>query len=597
MKKIYFIPLAVFLTVAFIACRDNLLDTKPYTAVSSETIWTTENLAQQAVTGMYNAFLQGNDGDQGLGNANYVGKDAYIFSSFEPSVSARGNWSSTFALLSGSATPSSVEFSTCWKQHYEGIARANDVIANIENVKTMDASLRARYLAEAKFLRAYFYYRLNALYRGVPLYLEPTVLEDFTKPRNTEAEVWEAIITDLTDCVNEPNLPDKYAQGDKNYGHATKGAAYALRGKAYLWTKEYKKASDDFMEVTTMGYDLFQGDYKQLFKEANEQCNEMIFSIQCTELDGYGNRMSFRYGSRTTRGSCWNDFYGSTDFMDTYEWTDGKPFNWEEIIPGYTTMTPQERSVYFLRDNMDNSLITKMTTYGSDLSKYLSTGNEERIKSVYEQRDPRMMQTFITPYSTYLGSPSGVENTYTLRWPYVGYDAQEPFDFRSDSNTKFHYMVRKFVSEGNELIYRQYSPIDVPLIRYADILLSLAEALNEQGMTDEAIPYINRVRERAGIAPLNSNQYTQVAGQDDLRKRIQKEKRWELACEGVEYFDELRWGTWFESTMFEGAALKECWGTPVVEWLSVGAHSTIWPIPTAERQMNRNLTQNPGWMD
>lgn len=346
-----------------------------------------------------------------------------------------------------------------------------------------------------------------------------------------------------------------------------------------------------------MGYDLFQGDYKQLFKEANEQCNEMIFSIQCTELDGYGNRMSFRYGSRTTRGSCWNDFYGSTDFMDTYEWTDGKPFNWEEIIPGYTTMTPKERSVYFLRDNMDNSLITKMTTYGSDLSKYLSTGNEERIKSVYEQRDPRMMQTFITPYSTYLGSPSGVENTYTLRWPYVGYDAQEPFDFRSDSNTKFHYMVRKFVSEGNELIYRQYSPIDVPLIRYADILLSLAEALNEQGMTNEAIPYINRVRERAGIAPLNSNQYTQVAGQDDLRKRIQKEKRWELACEGVEYFDELRWGTWFESTMFEGAALKECWGTPVVEWLSVGAHSTIWPIPTAERQMNRNLTQNPGWMD
>ena len=62
-------------------------------------------------------------------------------------------------------------------------------------------------------------------------------------------------------------------------------------------------------------------------------------------------------------------------------------------------------------------------------------------------------------------------------------------------------MVRKFVSEGNELIYRQYSPIDVPLIRYADVFLSLAEALNEQGMTNEAIPYINRVRERAGIAP------------------------------------------------------------------------------------------------
>ena len=107
------------------------------------------------------------------------------------------------------------------------------------------------------------------------------------------------------------------------------------------------------MKVTTMGYDLFH-DYKQLFKEANEQCDEMIFSIQCTELNGFGNRMSMRYGSRTTRGSCWNDFYGSTDFMDTYEWKDGKPFNWEEIIPGYTTMTPNERSVFFLRDNMDD---------------------------------------------------------------------------------------------------------------------------------------------------------------------------------------------------------------------------------------------------
>lgn len=597
MKKIYLLPFAIFFAIAFSACRENLLDTAPYDSISSGNVWTTENLAQQAVTGMYNVFLQGDDDNQDLSAANYMGKDAFIFSCYEPSISARSNWNSTFALLSGSATPSSGEFANCWKQHYEGISRANDVIANIENVEAMDTDLRARYLAEAKFLRAYFYYRLNSLYRGVPLYLEPTELEDYTKARSTEAEVWSSIISDLTDCINEPNLPDKYAQGDDDYGHVTKGAAYALRGKTYLWTGEYAKAADDFKKVTTMGYNLFQGDYMQMFKETNEQCDEMIFSIQCTELDNYGNRMSLHYGSRTTRGGCWDDYFGSPDFMDTYECIDGKPFDWEDFIPGYKAMTPNERSVYFFRNNMDDGQKTKMKNYGSDLSKYLPSGNEERIKTVYERRDPRMMQTFITPYSTYLGSPSGVEHNYTLRWPYIGYDAKEPYDVRTDSNTKFCYLIRKFVSEGNELPYRQYSPIDVPLIRFADVLLSLAEALNEQGKTDEAIPYINLVRERVGIAPLNSNQYTQVAGQDDLRQRIQNEKRWELAGEGVEYFDELRWGTWFESKMFSGAGLKECWGTSIVNWLSVGDYSTVWPIPTTEIQKNPNLTQNPGWVD
>ncbi len=230
-------------------------------------------------------------------------------------------------------------------------------------------------------------------------------------------------------------------------------------------------------------------------------------------------------------------------------------------------------------------------------SKYLDQGNEARIKAVYENRDPRLQQTYITPYSEYLGSPSGKEITYTLRWPFIQNDTSNPFDLRSDSSTYFHYLVRKFVSEGNELIYRQYSPIDVPIIRYADVLLSLAEALNEQGKTSEAITYVNMVRERAGVAPLNSNEYTQVAGQDDMRNRIRREKRWELACEGTLYFDELRWGTWYDSKLFEGAGLKQCWGEASVSWTKNGDYYTKWPIPATERQLNTALTQNEGWID
>ena len=612
MKAIKYLAFVSSLIIGASACQPDLLNTSPYNAVGSTNMWTSENLATLAVNGLYNTFLQSSgEVENSVTGGNYLGLEVYLFAALDPTVSARNNWSSTLHLLNGNATPSNTEFSRAWKQHYEGISRANDVIDNVGNVPGMSQELSAQYMAEAKFLRAYFYYRLNCLYRGVPLYLTTTPVSEFNTPRNTEAEVWEAIINDLTDVINEPNIPGRYVAGDSNYGRATKGAAYALRGKTYLWMNEYKLAEQDFREVLKMGYSLFEGGYKELFKDANEQCPEMIFSIQCYEQDGYGNQMPFKYGSRVTYPGGWNDFYGDTDFIDTYETKEGKPFNWDDFIPGYSKMSAKARSVYFLRDGLTSgkgnfgsgnykSLKTKMEEYGADFSKYLDQGNEARIRKVYEDRDPRLMQTYITPYSDYLGSPhtaGGAEFTYTLRWPFIENDIEAPFDLRTDTKKVFHYLVRKFVSEGTEHLDRGYSPIDVPLIRYADVLLSLAEALNEQNKTSEAATYVNQVRNRAGIALLNSNSYTQVAGQADMRNRIRREKRWELACEGTLYFDELRWGTWYDVKLYDGAGLKECWGQNVVTWTVNGNHYTTWPIPATERQLNTALTQNDGWVD
>lgn len=610
MKAIKYLAFVSLLVVGTTACRKDLLETTPYNAVSSNNIWTSANLATLAVNGIYNTLLEnsGEDYQNSVSQGNYLGLDAHTLSALDPTVSPRSNWSSTHKLLLGNASSSDTIFKLAWQQLFEGISRANEVIDNIESVPDMKPELCAQYKAEAKFLRAYFYYRLNCFFRGVPLYLESTPVSEYTKPRNTEAEVWEAIINDLTDVINEPNIPGKYNAGDPNYGRATKGAAYALRGKTYLWIKEYANAESDFKKVGEQGFGLFQGEYKQLFKEKNEQCPEMVFSIQCYEQNTYGNQMSFKYGSRITSGSGWNDFYGDADFIDTYETKEGKPFNWDDYIPGYSSMTPVARSVYFLRDGLNSGngnfgsgnykdLKKKMSDYGANFSKYLDQGNEARIKAVYENRDPRLMQTYITPYSEYLGAPNGVEYIYSLRWPFIQNDISDPFDLRSDTAKYFYYLVRKFVSEGNELLYREYSPIDVPIIRYADVLLSLAEALNEQGKTNDAIPYVNMVRKRAGVALLNSNSYTTVAGQADLRNRIRREKRWELACEGTLYFDELRWGTWYDSKLFEGAGLKQCWGETSVTWTKNGDYYTKWPIPAAERQLNTALTQNEGWID
>lgn len=105
---------------------------------------------------------------------------------------------------------------------------------------------------------------------------------------------------------------------------------------------------------------------------------------------------------------------------------------------------------------------------------------------------------------------------------------------------------------------------------------SLAECLNEQNKTSEAVDAINKVRERAGAALLNSNQYTQVTGQDNLRERIRNERRWEFAGEGVNFFDEMRWKTWHKSKLFDGAGLKQVWGEVQSSYSWGGDHLYNW---------------------
>ena len=575
--------LAIFVVVLS-ACQSDLMDLSPYNQVSSANMWANENLADKGVLGVYSAL-----------RSECCGNYLYNYEQFSASCTPRNG---IHALLKGNATASNGTFTNSWKNLYEGVSRANDAIAHLPEVPGLADAKKARLIAESKFLRAWFYYNLNVLYKGVPLYLEPTELDDYTKGRNTEAEVWAQVLKDLSDAISEANLPNKYEKGNGNYGHITKGAAYALRGKVNLWMKNYSAAESDFKAVASCGYSLFTGSYKQLFKEANEQCDEMIFSVQNVGLSGYGQDMSFRYGTRSTFGSCWNNYYPSTDFVDTYEYANGKKFDWEEVIPGYTTMDVKARAVYFYRDNMTDAEKTAMANTGADMSKYLDNGNEARILQAYTDRDPRLTQTIITPYSAYNGVLGGADQEYHLRWPYRS-DVNEPHDMRTDTNAYFYYTYRKFVAEGaSEIPNRQYSQIDLPLIRYADVVLGLAEALNEQGKTDEAITYVNMVRDRAGVAALNSNEYTQVTDQADLRTRIQNERRWEFNGEGVTFFDELRWGTWKEKVFLDGnAGLKQIWGQITEAYSYGGDYYQTWAIPVTECEMNSNLTQNPGWIN
>lgn len=610
MKKIFNLLTIMILSLCvFTACTD-LLDTTPSNKPESNAMWTTESLTDMGVAGIYanlqNLCIETRNG-QGAA-VGFYGFDAYGLT---------GQMVRNTNLTNAPNVEDKV-FSETWKKLYEGIHRANDAIVNIPEKSPVSAAKKARLVAESKFLRAFYYYMLNQLYKGVPYYDTPIQPSEATKSQETEQFIWEKVIADLTDCINESNLPNN----DYKSGRVTKGAAYALRGKVYMYTKEFGKAAADFSKVGECGYSLFQGGYKELFLEANEACPEMIFRVQNIAQTGYGNQIQRFVGTNSASGGAstwgWNDYMATPYVVDLYENADGTPFNWDDIIPGYSAMEPAKREVYFLRDikkngvEINNTKVTKAVEarlealakkYTDIRTLYLEEGNEARIRSAYTNRDPRLEMNVVTPYSTFKGwrnTPAeAFESTYRIPTALSSSrDDREIGDFwpnnGNPNGNNSYYFHRKFVWEGYNMVERDYGPTDEPIIRYADVLLAWAEALVEQDQLSEAAAKVNEIRSRASVN-MPAITYTDKA---DLLRKVKDERRREFVNEGVSFFDEMRWGTFKQTKFDEAKGAKSVWGTIIGgthTWPSTGDLNR-WPVPSLEIEKNPNLTKTPGWV-
>ncbi|MDL2281506.1 RagB/SusD family nutrient uptake outer membrane protein [Parabacteroides sp. OttesenSCG-928-G06] len=639
-KKINIIIIIAFLAGSLTACMD-LLDTAPYNALASGSMWQTEESVDQGVTGVYNSLR---DWAQGVYADSYVNNNTSSWGNGSTYGFERwgiaGQLTYAEALTNGTINTSNSNFSTTWRKLYEGVHRANEAIANIPQKSPASPEKNARLIAELKFLRAYFYFRLNELYGrdglGVPLYTEPVTVDECINGQAPESEVWAQIIKDLTEAIEEPNLPNK-----DNTGRVNKGAAYALRGKAYLYqgakydnngsvTKNdelLQKAVADFDKVGQCGFSLF-GDYKSLFSEANENCDEMILSIPHTSDKYYGTSSQLVLGNRSAysaTGEAWATLSGSPTFMDIYENADGTPFHWDDIIPGYSAITePADRIVYFLRDTLDaegniilqagnnksldvsvrNSVVKhlKAAKTASVKNDYLPYGNEARMRSIFENRDPRLEATFVTPYAGFIGgySFSGAANEMEVFWrfPVDNYNAKPDVTKRNDMSTGtangdyVPYFFRKFVYEGAGLARREDGPLDEPLIRYANVLLWQAEAYVELNQLDKAEANVRRVRDRAGVETLSGH----FADQSSARNYVRDERRREFAGEGVNFFDEMHWRTWNEAKFKNNKnGMQSVWGNIKNPYKWAGDHIYIWPVPQTEIEKNPNLKKTPGW--
>ncbi|WP_435087680.1 RagB/SusD family nutrient uptake outer membrane protein [Petrimonas sulfuriphila] len=580
MKYLLYIVI-LFVSLTYTGCYD--LDRFPQQQLSPSTFWKTETHAKQAINACYTA-LRNNE----LYNT-FFGMDCLSDIGF--GYDAKGYWD----ISRGTWTSRTSIVLNRWKDTYDGVRRTNDVIRNV-SAMDIDVEVKNEVIGEAKFLRALFYFFLMNHFGGVPIYDESVDYNaeymNLLNPRSTLEQTREFILEDLNDAINI--LPAKWPQAE--YGRATRGAAHALRGKVYLYNKEYAKAIVDFEEIVLdpanrgYGYELYS-EYADLFTQVGHRSSEMIFSIQT--FSEIGNALGLPYahylGSNATLGTSWNNVMPSNDLVNMYEWKDGRPFNWDDFIPGFT-------------ESEEIRLKTLRATLTSDRKSVESYPEyHEELLEMYEQRDPRMQQTIILPYTHYMGLVGGQERMTEFVYA-TGVAIVNGFVVvnRYNNGTHYMYLFRKFVPRGNEggtipNNYRAYIPIDFPIIRYADVLLMLAECYNEEGRINDAVNYINMVRSRpsTSLPAINSGPaWLEARTKQAVFERIYQERAVEFPAEGHRYYDLKRWN--LAKEVMNNRDIMDIMGG-VKYTTKFEDKDYLWPIPAAEIDNNPALEQNPGW--
>ncbi len=377
-----------------------------------------------------------------------------------------------------SPAPSNSVMSNVWTGAYQMINRANLVLSKAPGV-TDNAAMRDRLVGETKFLRGWAYFELVSQWGDVPLYTETVTSATGFKGKSPAAEIYTFIISDLTDAASK--LPASYGASDN--GRATKGAANALLGRVQMQKGDYAAAKTALLQVYNK-YTLvdnyqwnFDGDVKNdngvTVTTGHEFNSESIFEV--VFVDRGDNNFNWGYNGE-----------GSTSPLSTVR-NQEYGITWGNVIPS------------------------------------------DRLLNEFEANDPRFKFTFFEEGDQILTqSPAGPKTLVAA-------------DMNIAASTKGAVTIKRFFRKYGiyDWVNSGFHPggINHRLIRYADVLLMLAECEAEVGTPAQAASYINEVRRRASVnmpavAPATKN---------DALKAVMHERSVELSAEQVSSIDILRW--------------------------------------------------------
>ena len=502
-------------------CKKDLLDQPNPNAPTTDQFWKTQDDAVKGVFACYSGLQQ---------FACYYRSWHFMAHRSDESYSQ-----SPFVELANFTrfiTPDNNFFisSFAWNDYYRTIYRTNQVLAHVPAIP-MDATLRSRLVAEARFVRALSYFDLVYFFGNVPLItVEPTVLT--RAPQGTIEQGEALIIADLVAAI--PDLPLTYGAADK--GRATKGSAQALLAKVYMQQRKYSEASTVFTQIIGSGQYSLTPSYLSNFTESGENNSESVFEVQFTGVrlevgQGQDNASSSESHDR-------NNFFGPPGAT----FTDVQPRRWllDEYRDSTVTFAPGSTTKHLIDPRRDVNII--------------HVGNPDRFYGV--------------TFAEAMTIPKFRWRADQLYWRKYLRDREVLFNPARPDDPLENF------SSGNNF----------RVIRYADVLLMQAEALTELGQVATALPLVNQVRARVNLAPLASTSQAQ------LRQLIRSERAKELAGEGTRWFDILRYGL-----MDNQAGIDELKTRDTDFTNFVLGKSKLLPIPQRDLDIDPALKQNFGY--
>ncbi len=481
-----------------------------------------------------------------------------------------------------------------WRSMYEGISRSNAAISLLKSIVTtkpseLTAADQKGIEGEATFLRAHYHFEAWKMWGNIPYYRETDT--DFRKPNLTQVQAIDEIIKDLDASI--ALLPATPRNG--NVGRVTSWAAKAYKGRVQMYKKDFPGALVTLKDVVNNGPYGLESSYDKVWTGIFSQENgkETIFAYQASANDGqadgananFGERLNLPNGGSSSPGGCCGFHQPSQNLVN-----------------------------YFGTDAATGLPVALTNPAG------WNTNNVNLDATVLTPVDPRLDWT---------AGRDGV--------PYKDWGPENASWVRDVSNGGFYEAKKNAAEKSSGAISTvgwqntQLNSVNIHLLRYADVLLLLAEAEVEVGSLSNAMALVNQVRARAKVkvqgpgttaanmavpygdpsvtwANYNINTYPAgspfFATQAAAREAVRAERRVELAMEGQRFFDLRRWG--LVTTVIPayingvGGGAEKTRRLYLATAAAVTSAHNLYPIPSIQIDLSKNgagagLTQNPGW--